>query len=82
MTFELWLVNLAAAVGLSLISGSTGLLSVTHGACYGFHPTIRTVPGGALGFFILTATQRYALCFDRSYKCERRRLGLTTVSFR
>lgn len=55
MTFELWLVYLAAAVGLSLTPGPNGLLSLTHGACYGLRPTVATVFGGALGFFILIA---------------------------
>ncbi len=55
MTYELWLVYLAAAVGLSLTPGPNGLLSLTHGACYGFRPTVSTVLGGALGFFLLIA---------------------------
>lgn len=55
MTIHLWLIYLVAAVGLSLTPGPNGLLSLTHGACYGFRPTIYTVLGGALGFFILIA---------------------------
>lgn len=55
MTLEIWLVYLAAAVGLSLTPGPNGLLSLTHGACYGFRPTIWTVLGGALGFLLLIA---------------------------
>jgi len=55
MSFELWLVYLVAAVGLSLTPGPNGLLSLTHGACFGLRPTIYTVLGGALGFFILIA---------------------------
>lgn len=53
MTLELWLLYLAAAIGLSLTPGPNGLLSVTHGACYGFRRTVFTVLGGALGFLIL-----------------------------
>ncbi|HEV2558288.1 MAG TPA: LysE family transporter [Microvirga sp.] len=55
MTAELWVVYLAAAVGLSLTPGPNGLLSLTHGACFGFRPTVATVLGGALGFFVLIA---------------------------
>jgi len=55
MSLELWLVYCVAAVGLSLTPGPNGLLSLTHGACFGFRPTIYTVLGGALGFFILIA---------------------------
>lgn len=55
MSVELWLVYLVAAVGLSLTPGPNGLLSLTHGACFGLRPTIYTVLGGALGFFLLIA---------------------------
>jgi homoserine/homoserine lactone efflux protein len=55
MSLELWLVYFAASVGLSLTPGPNGLLSLTHGASYGFLRTIPTVLGGALGFFILIA---------------------------
>ncbi|MDN2568024.1 LysE family transporter [Aquibium sp. A9E412] len=55
MSAELWLVYLLAAVGLSLTPGPNGLLSLTHGACYGFRPTVCTVSGGALGFLLLIA---------------------------
>jgi homoserine/homoserine lactone efflux protein len=55
MSLELWLIYLVAAVGLSLTPGPNGLLSLTHGVCYGFRPTVYTVLGGALGFFILIA---------------------------
>jgi len=55
MSLELWLIYLLAAVGLSLTPGPNGLLSLTHGACFGFRPTVYTVLGGALGFFLLIA---------------------------
>ncbi len=55
MTLELWLIYCVAAVGLSLTPGPNGLLSLTHGACFGFRPTVYTVLGGALGFFLLIA---------------------------
>ncbi len=55
MSLEIWLVYLAAAIGLSLTPGPNGLLSLTHGACFGVRPTVSTVLGGALGFFLLVA---------------------------
>ena len=55
MTFAHWLLYLAAATGLSLTPGPNGLLCLTHGACFGFRPTVHTVLGGALGFFVLIA---------------------------
>jgi threonine/homoserine/homoserine lactone efflux protein len=55
MSLELWLVYCIAAIGLSLTPGPNGLLSLTHGACFGLRPTIYTVLGGALGFFLLIA---------------------------
>ncbi len=55
MSLELWLVYCVAAAGLSLTPGPNGLLSLTHGACFGFRPTVATVMGGALGFFLLIA---------------------------
>ncbi len=55
MTLHAWSIYLIAAIGLSLTPGPNGLLSLTHGACFGFRPTIFTVLGGALGFFVLIA---------------------------
>lgn len=55
MSIELWLVYLVAAIGLSLTPGPNGLLTLTHGACFGLRPTIYTVLGGGLGFFVLIA---------------------------
>jgi homoserine/homoserine lactone efflux protein len=55
MSLELWLIYLLAAVGLSLTPGPNGLLSLTHGACFGFRPTVYTVLGGAVGFLVLIA---------------------------
>jgi homoserine/homoserine lactone efflux protein len=55
MTLELWLFYCLAALGLSLTPGPNGLLSLTHGACFGFRRTVMTVLGGGLGFFILIA---------------------------
>ncbi|MEL7464063.1 MAG: LysE family transporter [Pseudomonadota bacterium] len=55
MSFEFWLLYLAAAVGLSLTPGPNGLLSLTHGVCVGFRRTIWTILGGACGFLLLIA---------------------------
>jgi threonine/homoserine/homoserine lactone efflux protein len=55
MSLDLWLLYLAAAFGLSLTPGPNGLLSLTHGACFGLRPTVYTVLGGALGFLVLIA---------------------------
>jgi threonine/homoserine/homoserine lactone efflux protein len=55
MSIDLWLVYLAAAVGLSLTPGPNGLLALTHGARFGLRSTTWTVLGGALGFLVLIA---------------------------
>lgn len=55
MTLELWLIYCAAAIGLSLTPGPNGLLSLTHGARFGFRPTVATVAGGVLGFALVIA---------------------------
>lgn len=55
MSFELWLVYLVAAVGLSFAPGPNGLLALTHGARFGLQRTLFTVLGGALGFLVLIA---------------------------
>jgi homoserine/homoserine lactone efflux protein len=55
MSLDLWLVYLAAAIGLSLTPGPNGLLSLTHGACFGLRPAVWTVLGGAAGFLLLIA---------------------------
>ena len=55
MSLELWLIYAIAAVGISLAPGPNGLLSVTHGACFGVRRTLYTVLGGALGFLLLIA---------------------------
>lgn len=55
MSLELWLLYLLASIGLSLTPGPNGLLSLTHGASFGFRRTICTVLGGAVGFLLLIA---------------------------
>ena len=53
MALDLWLIYLAAALGLSLTPGPNGLLSLTHGAQYGLRRTVATVLGGVTGFLLL-----------------------------
>ncbi|HVL55164.1 MAG TPA: LysE family translocator [Burkholderiaceae bacterium] len=55
MSFELWLVYLIAAVGLSLTPGPNGLLSLTHGVRFGLARTAFTAAGGVTGFLLLIA---------------------------
>ena len=55
MTLELWIVYLAAAIGLSLTPGPNGLLALTHGARFGASRAAFTVLGGVTGFFVLIA---------------------------
>lgn len=55
MPWDLWLIYLAAAVGLSLTPGPNGLLSLTHGAQYGLRRTVATILGGVVGFLTLIA---------------------------
>ena len=53
MALDIWLIYHAAAAGLSLTPGPNGLLSLTHGAQYGFRRTIATALGGVSGFLVL-----------------------------
>jgi threonine/homoserine/homoserine lactone efflux protein len=55
MSLELWLLYLAAAIGLSLTPGPNGLLALTSGARFGLRPAVWTVLGGALGFLLVIA---------------------------
>ena len=55
MTVEIWLLYLAAAVGLSLTPGPNGLLSLTHGVQFGFRRAAFTALGGVTGFLVLIA---------------------------
>lgn len=55
MALDIWLIYLAAAVGLSLTPGPNGLLSLAHGVQYGFRRTIATALGGVSGFLVLIA---------------------------
>ena len=55
MTFDLWLVYVLAAIGLSLTPGPNGLLSLTHGVRFGAARAMFTVLGGVAGFMVLVA---------------------------
>lgn len=55
MTFEFWLVYLAAAIGLALTPGPNGLLCLTHSVQHGFRTAIFTALGGISGFLVLIA---------------------------
>ena len=55
MSFELWIVYVAAAVGLSLTPGPNGLLALTHGVRFGVGRAVFTVAGGVTGFVVLMA---------------------------
>lgn len=55
MTYDLWLVYVLAAIGLSLTPGPNGLLSLTHGVRFGLARTVFTVLGGVCGFMVLVA---------------------------
>jgi threonine/homoserine/homoserine lactone efflux protein len=55
MDLQLWLVYLAAAVGLSLTPGPNGLLVLTHGMRFGWRRTLPTALGGVTGFMALVA---------------------------
>jgi len=50
MDLHTWLVDLVAALGLSLSPGPNGLLALTHGARHGRRRALFTIFGGALGF--------------------------------
>jgi len=55
MSFDVWMLYAAAAVGLSLTPGPNGLLSLTNGMRYGLRRTFFTVIGGCIGFLVLIA---------------------------
>jgi homoserine/homoserine lactone efflux protein len=61
MDLQLWLIFLAAAVGLSLTPGPNGLLVLTHGMRFGWRRTLATAIGGVAGFMVLTAASMAGL---------------------
>jgi threonine/homoserine/homoserine lactone efflux protein len=61
MNFNVWLIYLLAATGLSLSPGPNGLLALTHGALHGRRMALFTVSGGALGFVAVIALSMFGI---------------------
>ncbi|ODS96730.1 MAG: lysine transporter LysE [Lautropia sp. SCN 69-89] len=61
MDFNLWMLYLLAAIGLSLSPGPNGLLALTHGALHGRRRTMYTISGGALGFVAVIALSMFGI---------------------
>jgi len=61
MDLNIWLVYLAAVVGLSLSPGPNGLLALTHGALHGRRKALYTVLGGAVGFCAVIALSLFGI---------------------
>jgi len=61
MELTLWLLYLAAAIGLSLSPGPNGLLALTHGALHGTRKALNTIVGGAVGFVVLIALSMFGI---------------------
>jgi homoserine/homoserine lactone efflux protein len=61
MDFDLWLIYLLAAVGLSLSPGPNGLLALTHGALHGRRQALYTIFGGAFGFVTVIALSMFGI---------------------
>lgn len=61
MSFNLWLLYLVTAIGLSLSPGPNGLLALTHGALHGRRKTMYTIFGGALGFVAVIALSMFGI---------------------
>jgi homoserine/homoserine lactone efflux protein len=61
MTWQVWLIYTAAALGLSLSPGPNSLLALTHGALYGLRATGMTILGGSLGFLLVIALSMFGI---------------------
>jgi threonine/homoserine/homoserine lactone efflux protein len=61
MDLHVWLIYLAAAIGLSLSPGPNGLLALTHGALHGRRKTLYTTAGGAAGFVTVIALSMFGI---------------------
>lgn len=61
MDLNVWLVYVAAAIGLSLSPGPNGLLALTHGALHGRYKALYTILGGAVGFITLIALSMFGI---------------------
>jgi len=61
MDLHVWLIYLAAAIGLSLSPGPNGLLALTHGALHGRRKALFTICGGVAGFTCLIALSMFGI---------------------
>jgi len=61
MELNIWLIYVAAAIGLSLSPGPNGLLALTHGALHGRFKASYTILGGAVGFITLIALSMFGI---------------------
>ena len=61
MALDAWMIYLAAAIGLSLSPGPNGLLSLTHGALFGWRRALATILGGAFGFTVVIAISLFGV---------------------
>lgn len=61
MDVHVWLIYLAAAIGLSLSPGPNGLLALTHGALHGRRKALYTISGGVAGFTCLIALSMFGI---------------------
>lgn len=61
MDFNIWLIYLLAATGLSLSPGPNGLLALTHGAMHGRRKAVYTVFGGSIGFITIIALSMFGI---------------------
>ncbi|MCF1428025.1 MAG: LysE family translocator [Shewanella sp.] len=53
MSFDTWLIYLAAVTALALTPGPNSLLALCHGATLGCRRTLPTIAGGVLGFILM-----------------------------
>ena len=61
MDFNIWLIYLVAALGLSLSPGPNGLLALAHGALHGRRKALFTIFGGACGFICVIALSMFGI---------------------
>lgn len=61
MNLHLWLLYVAAVLGLSMSPGPNGMLVLTHGAVHGWRKTTLTVTGGVIGFVAVIAMSMFGI---------------------
>ncbi|MBW8778366.1 MAG: LysE family translocator [Burkholderiales bacterium] len=61
MGLHIWLLYVAAVLGLSMSPGPNGLLVLTHGAARGWHKATFTVFGGVIGFVAVIAMSMFGI---------------------